>query len=70
MTGPVAVQVMVTPRDRRTPDCDAMSKHLLDCLAHASVYANDKQVERLTMERAPQPKHPGSMVVEIWEIGK
>ena len=68
MTGDVSVQVMMTPRDRRTPDVDAFTKHLLDILAHAGVYANDRQVVRKVVERTPQPEFPGRMDVEIWEI--
>ncbi len=68
MKGPVALQVMVYPRDRRTPDADAYAKHLMDILAKANVYANDKQVERMTFERHPVPEFPGRMVVEVWEL--
>ena len=68
MTGPVVVQVMVYPRDRRTPDADSLLKHLLDILAHAGVYLNDKQVERVTAERGPA-QFPGRMVVEVWGVG-
>ncbi len=66
--GPVMVQVMIYPRDRRTPDADAYSKQLLDILARAGVYGNDKQVERVTFERSPEPRFPGSMTVEVWPL--
>lgn len=66
--GPVTVQVMVYPRDKRTPDADAYSKHLLDILAKAGVYVNDKQVERMTFERHPVPEFPGRMTVEVWGL--
>lgn len=68
--GPISLQVMVYPRDRRTPDADAYAKHLMDILAKAGVYVNDKQVERVSFERAPQPEFPGRMVVEIWAVGE
>jgi Holliday junction resolvase RusA-like endonuclease len=68
MTGPVQVTYTVTPRDRRTPDVDAYEKHLLDCLQAAGVYANDKQVVQVSKERL-EPKHPGSIDVQVWEVG-
>lgn len=66
--GPVALQVMVYPRDKRTPDADAYAKHLMDILAKAGVYVNDKQVERMTFERHPVPEFPGRMTVEVWGL--
>lgn len=68
MTGDVQVSYTVTPRDRRTPDCDAHAKQLLDCLAHAGVIANDRQVVHIAVERLP-PQHPGHLDVQISEVG-
>jgi Holliday junction resolvase RusA-like endonuclease len=68
--GPISLQVMVYPRDKRTPDADAYAKHLMDILAKAGVYQNDKQVERVAFERSPQPEFPGRMVVEVWAVGE
>lgn len=68
MTGSVAVQMTVVPRDRRIPDVDAHVKHCLDCLAHAGIYADDRQVAALYVERMPTPQHPGSVTVEVWPI--
>lgn len=67
LTGPVQIAYTITPRDRRTPDVDAFSKHLLDCLQAAGVIQDDGQVEHLITERL-EPKFPGSVLVEIWEI--
>lgn len=68
MKGDVQVTYTITPRDRRTADVDAYEKHLLDCLQHAGVYENDKQVVQVSKERL-EPQHPGSLDVQIWEIG-
>jgi Holliday junction resolvase RusA-like endonuclease len=68
MEGDVCVQVLITPRNARTPDVDAYTKHLLDILAHAGVYKNDKQVVRKTVERAQFAEMPGRMDVEVWEL--
>ncbi len=70
MLGDVQVSYTITPRDRRTPDVDAYEKHLLDCLQHAGVYGNDKQVVMVTKERLPTPVMPGHIDVQIWEVGK
>ena len=68
ITGNVQITYTVTPRDRRTPDVDAYEKHLLDCLAHAGVYADDKQVVQISKERLPTPQSPGHIDVQIWEV--
>lgn len=68
LNGDVQMAYTVTPRDRRTPDCDAYEKHLLDCLQHAGVIVNDKQVVQVSKERLPTAKRPGGIHVEIWEI--
>ena len=67
ITGPVQVSYTVVPRDKRTPDVDAYEKHLLDCLTKAGVWNDDKQVIQVSKERI-EPKHPGFLIVEIWEV--
>ncbi len=67
MKGDVQVSFTITPRDRRTPDCDAFHKHLLDCLQHAGVFVSDKQVVHVVAERLP-PQHPGHVDVQISEV--
>lgn len=67
MAGSVAVQMAVVPRDSRLPDVDAHIKHLLDCLAYAGVYEDDRQVSAVYVERLP-PRHPGTVTVEVWPV--
>lgn len=67
LTGDVQVTYTVTPRDRRTPDVDAFEKHLLDCMQHAGIYANDKQVVQVSKERLA-PSSPGHLDVQVWEV--
>ena len=69
MTGPVQVSYTIAPRDRLTPDVDAYEKHLLDCLAKAGVYANDKQVVQVSKERLA-PQFPGHLDVQVWEVSE
>ncbi|MBA3591752.1 RusA family crossover junction endodeoxyribonuclease [Methylibium sp.] len=69
MTGMVQATYTITPRDRRTPDVDAYEKHLLDCMAHAGVYLNDKQVAHVSKERL-QPSFPGHVDVQVWQVGE
>lgn len=70
MRGRVQVSYTVTPRDKRTPDVDAYEKHLLDTLAHASVYVNDKQVVQVSKERMETPERPGRVDVTVWELNE
>lgn len=67
MRGYVQVSYTITPRDGRTPDVDAYEKHLLDCLAHAGVFFNDRQVLQVSKERL-EKKFPGHIDVQISEI--
>lgn len=68
MKGPVALQVMIYPRNKQTADADAYAKQTMDVLTKAGVYDDDKQVERMTFERHPVPEFPGRMIVEVWEL--
>ena len=68
LRGPVQVTYTITPRDRRVADVDAYEKHLLDCLQHAGVIENDRQVVQVSKERLPTPQSPGHIDVQIWEI--
>lgn len=67
ITDPVQITYTITPRDKRTPDVDAFEKSLLDCLQHAGVIANDKQVVQVSKERL-EAQSPGHLDVQIWEV--
>lgn len=49
---PVAVTISAHPPDRRRRDIDNVLKALLDSLQSAGVFADDSQIDRLTIERA------------------
>lgn len=68
MTGDVQVFLTMTPRDKRTADCDAYFKAVLDGLVKANVLKDDKQVVHCSMERLPNPEHPGHIDVTIEEL--
>ena len=68
ITGNVQVFMTMTPRDKRTADVDAYSKAILDGLAKANVFLDDKQVVRHDCERMPNPQHPGFIDVTIQEV--
>lgn len=68
MKGSVQVFMVMTPRDKRTADCDAYWKCLLDGLAMAGVYLDDKQVVHHGGERLPNPVHPGWLDVTVEEL--
>jgi len=71
MQGPVMVQGYFHPTKHRNgalPDADAYTKHLLDCLAKAGVYLDDKQVAASPFLERLEPKAKGSMTIEVWEI--
>ena len=49
--GRLAVEIDVYPPDRRRRDLDNIQKALLDSMAHGGVYADDAQIDRLTVIR-------------------
>lgn len=49
--GPIVVDIAVNPPDRRKRDIDNLPKALLDALEHAGVYADDGDIQRLTIEK-------------------
>ena len=67
LSGRLGVAVEVSAPDQRRYDIDNRLKGLLDALAHAGVYGNDEQIDRLTIERAP-PCTSGFSKVQIEEI--
>ena len=60
----LAVTVVANPPDRQRRDLDNLSKSLLDALEHAGLYADDKQIDRLLLERG-EIQAPGSVEVTI-----
>ena len=53
LSGPISVTVRVTPRDKRLRDLDNYAKPVMDFLEHIMLIDNDRQVERILMERRP-----------------
>lgn len=64
---PLSVAIAAYPPDNRRRDLDNLFKSCLDSLAHAGVYADDYQIQRLSIERREVAK-PGRLVVEIVEV--
>jgi crossover junction endodeoxyribonuclease RusA len=64
MDGRLAVRVTVCPPDHRRRDLDNVQKALLDALAHAGVYRDDSQIDRLEVHRGPVTPG-GRVLVEI-----
>ncbi len=65
--GPIAVDILVFPPDRRRRDIDNLQKALLDSLQHAGVFADDNQIQRLSIERREIVPN-GSVIVRIQAI--
>jgi crossover junction endodeoxyribonuclease RusA len=64
MTGKLRVSILANPPDQRARDLDNLLKAPLDALAKAGVYADDMQVDELTIKRGEVMKL-GQLVIEI-----
>lgn len=52
-TGRLSVHIEAHVPDKRRRDLDNMFKAVLDSLAHAGVYADDSQIDELSIKRGP-----------------
>jgi crossover junction endodeoxyribonuclease RusA len=62
--GRLAVTLLVRCPDRKVRDLDNLCKAVLDALAHAGVYADDGQIDQLTIRRM-LPKAGGELLCRI-----
>ena len=67
-SGDVALEVLFRTADRRRWDMDNRIKALQDCLAMAGVIEDDRQIQRLLVERQTGPKT--ATVVTVLELGE
>lgn len=65
MDGRLSVKIAAYPPDRRTRDLDNLLKPILDGLAHAGVYADDGQIDSLTIQREAVEAPDGMVLVYI-----
>lgn len=63
-TSRLRVTIEATMPDRRKRDLDNLPKAVLDALTHAGVWADDEQIDELTIRRAGVAK-PGHVVVVV-----
>lgn len=64
LEGRLAVTIWACAPDNRSRDLDNHLKSLLDAMEHAGVYANDSQIDSLTIHREGIEKG-GRMIVRI-----
>ena len=64
ITGPLTVDVVIHPPDRRRRDIDNVQKALLDALQYGGAYADDSQIVRLAIEKG-KPVEGGKTIVQI-----
>lgn len=67
LVGPLALEIIIHPPDRRRRDIDNVQKALLDALQHGGAYGDDSQIIRLSIEKG-DPIEGGSTTVRIEEV--
>lgn len=67
-TGPVGVELVLHPPDRRVRDIDNVIKPLLDALTFAGVFEDDRQVKRLVVVEGC-PTKGGAVEVAVRPLG-
>jgi crossover junction endodeoxyribonuclease RusA len=67
LSGRLAVRAFLAAPDHRRYDLDNRMKGLLDAIQHSGIYADDQQIDQLTIERFA-PCSRGYAKVEIEEI--
>lgn len=66
--GPVWVELLYVPPDRRRRDLDNLLKPVLDSLTEAGIYGDDSQVKIINAEMAAPDKHEPRCVVRIGKL--
>ncbi len=61
------ISIFAYPPDKRKRDLDNILKALLDALQHAGIYADDNQIDKLTVIRKEPVKY-GQVIILIEEI--
>jgi crossover junction endodeoxyribonuclease RusA len=64
LMGKLRLNIVANPPDRRARDLDNLLKAPLDALAKAGVYADDKQIDELTIKRG-EVMSLGQLAIEI-----
>jgi len=67
LTGRLHATITAYPPDRRRRDLDNLPKAILDALAHAGIYVDDSQIDRLLIIRGPIERD-GRVHIELIEL--
>lgn len=67
LNGPLCVEILVYPPDRRRRDVDNLQKALLDALQHGGAYRDDSEIKKLTIEMC-RPVAGGKARLRICEL--
>lgn len=67
IAGPIELEIVVFPPDRRRRDIDNVQKALLDALEAGGAYEDDSQIVRLTIEKG-KPVKGGRTIVQIKKV--
>ena len=67
---PLHVAITLTPPDKRLHDIDNVLKCLFDSLTHSNFWQDDSYVRKLSMDYAPAPSNPGSILLHVEALEK
>ncbi|PHM53302.1 endodeoxyribonuclease [Xenorhabdus hominickii] len=63
----IKIKIVANPPDRRQRDLDNLPKAVFDSLTHAGFWADDNQVDYMSIKRGERVKG-GCLDIQIWEL--
>ncbi|WP_420882902.1 RusA family crossover junction endodeoxyribonuclease [Xenorhabdus ehlersii] len=63
----IKIKIVANPPDRRQRDLDNLPKAVFDSLTHAGFWADDNQIDYMSIKRGERVKG-GCLDIQIWEL--
>jgi crossover junction endodeoxyribonuclease RusA len=68
LSGKIELSIHAYPPDRRKRDLDNLLKVVIDAMQDAGLYANDSQIDKISIQRMSIDGDGGELVIELKEL--